>query len=354
MPKRKKQHFVPRFYLKLFSNNNKSIGIYNIKRRKYIPSGSIKNQAYLDYFYGKDGNIEELLALIENEASQLLSKICAERWLPEYGSDEHFNLLTFVLFLHSRTEYIGTQMNEMIDKLSKRILIEQPEFKSEIDNFEIKLNKAANFVLGVVALMVPLGKDLKYKLLLNKTTDFFVTSDHPVVKYNQFLESKEAPWGITGLQSKGLQIFLPIKPELILLLYDSNIYKVGNKKRKVVRIDKRDDVKSLNILQFINAHNNIYFNNQVREEYISELNKESEKYQRESKTNVKKYYSTRGKDFLLHIYDEDIRMNFELSIITFTKLAKKYKLGNRVEHIRKPELTKKYINLIRKQDGKWS
>ena len=56
MADKKRQHYVPRFYLKNFSINSegKAIGIYNVEKCKFIPSGSLKSQAYENYFYGED------------------------------------------------------------------------------------------------------------------------------------------------------------------------------------------------------------------------------------------------------------------------------------------------------------
>jgi hypothetical protein len=52
----KKQHYVPKFYLKYFSNNEegKSIGVYNLKVGKFIRYSNLENQAFENYFYGKN------------------------------------------------------------------------------------------------------------------------------------------------------------------------------------------------------------------------------------------------------------------------------------------------------------
>ena len=57
----KSQHYVPKFYLKLFSNNRegKSIGLHNFKNNKTICFAPIKEQACEDYFYGKAINFND-------------------------------------------------------------------------------------------------------------------------------------------------------------------------------------------------------------------------------------------------------------------------------------------------------
>ena len=49
MPKQKKQHYVPQCLLKNFTNSN----------RQFVPYSS---QCYTNYFYGKDGKWENIIA----------------------------------------------------------------------------------------------------------------------------------------------------------------------------------------------------------------------------------------------------------------------------------------------------
>ena len=56
------QHYVPQFYLKNFSSNNKSVGIYNFNVNKYISNASIKDNFGKNYFYGDDKRIEMALS----------------------------------------------------------------------------------------------------------------------------------------------------------------------------------------------------------------------------------------------------------------------------------------------------
>lgn len=55
------QHFVPKFHFRNFSykNNQKEIGIYNVKSKFYKSNVSIRHQGSKRFFYGKDGELEE-------------------------------------------------------------------------------------------------------------------------------------------------------------------------------------------------------------------------------------------------------------------------------------------------------
>ena len=77
MSEKKKQHFIPRFYLKNFSyeNDGKSIGIWLKGTNHYIKRGNLKNQAYCNYFYGKDVTLENELSELEDNAASIIFQI---------------------------------------------------------------------------------------------------------------------------------------------------------------------------------------------------------------------------------------------------------------------------------------
>jgi hypothetical protein len=83
--------------------------------------------------------------------------------------------------------------------------------------------------------------DLRWKLLQNKTDLPFITSDHPAVRYNQFLEPRIRSGSNTGLVARGLQMFLPLSPKHVLVLFDSETYKVGGMKLRVMNVDVTHD-----------------------------------------------------------------------------------------------------------------
>jgi hypothetical protein len=76
MAEKKRQHYVSKFYLKLFSwDDKKLINIYNISRKQIIHNGALEKQCYEDYFYGKDLVIENSLGTIENAVPSIIENI---------------------------------------------------------------------------------------------------------------------------------------------------------------------------------------------------------------------------------------------------------------------------------------
>jgi hypothetical protein len=107
-------------------------------------------------------------------------------------------------------------------------------------------------------------------LLVNKTPYKFITSDNPVAKTNQYLLGA-FDGGVAGWATTGLQVFVPISPELIVVFYDGKIYKVGNRKQDIVDVSSQADIKALNTLQLLNAHQNVYFQNASQGAEVSAL-----------------------------------------------------------------------------------
>lgn len=87
----KKQHFVPKLYLRNFSirQEGKQLSVFNTQSDQWIPNASLKGQAQKNFFYGK---IEDRLGETENEVAPLLRKITFENYVPLPGSDDHCTL----------------------------------------------------------------------------------------------------------------------------------------------------------------------------------------------------------------------------------------------------------------------
>lgn len=331
MPANKKQHYVPQFYLRQFSTNGKNINIWNIGKRKKIIHAKLKSQCYKNYFYSEDTTFETSLSQIEQKASRLFKSIIQQHTLPEYGSQEQLELVLYLLMLHGRTLHAAASVNEMMDDLLKHILKRSPSLSalpSEIDWNDIKIGmkNAAQFSLGLATSCYPVLLDLNYVLLLNETRHEFITSDNPVVLYNQLMFFRKSA-GNSGLSSKGLQIFFPLCPNVMLCLYDSSVYSVNRKNRHSVIIRKTSDVLMLNSLQICSALNNIYFmceNLSIEEEYDRSCHLRAER-----KTDFKTYETTDGQSDgtseLLMTSRRNIEARVNLKDIALKFSAKRWK-----------------------------
>ena len=82
MPTQKNQHFVPQFYQRFFSSDNKAIASYLIKDNRIVTS-PIKNTASKDYMYSINGkeedgaDFEQILSLLESRIAETFNYIVA-------------------------------------------------------------------------------------------------------------------------------------------------------------------------------------------------------------------------------------------------------------------------------------
>lgn len=349
MADKKKQHYVPRFYLKNFSNNSdeKSIGIYNVEKNLFIPRGSLKDQAYRNYFYGKNKRIENQLQTIEGYSSSVIKDIIIKELLPDNPSAEHKTLLVFTIFQWARVPYNADTSDEMLNKFFKQIMKRNTPYGHLVDKISVSQTySAANRALGEVANALPLLYDLGCVLFINQTDTPFITSDNPVVLYNQFLEkSKELIYN-TGLAAKGLQIFLPLSPKYYLLFFDEDVYFFPKVRNRVIKLKNKLDVDALNQLQCINSYSNLYFNENVSNDTISGLFNKVKKYRRKNKANVvetqpEEISDDKFRSFIL-AYREDVKINLALSFISIKKRAQRRKFGNKAFTVRNEWLYKAY------------
>ena len=77
MPDHKRQHYVPRCYLKPFSLNaaDAAINVFNITNRRSIRNAPIKGQCARNYLYGEDLRLEHILQSFEGEYARSLRSV---------------------------------------------------------------------------------------------------------------------------------------------------------------------------------------------------------------------------------------------------------------------------------------
>jgi hypothetical protein len=279
---KKNQHYIPKFYLRNFSyqNNKKQIGVFNIQSQFYYSQANLKHQGSKNFFYGTDGVIEDNLSVIEGDLARIIKVVLETNQLPKKESEEHIELLFFVALTDLRNPVRIEGAKLMFQEMASRI--REMDENADTERFVPSMTHEEVIAMSFSGLkdVVRTISDLDYKLLFNKTSKPFISSDFPIVKYNQYLEAKKWPQSKTGYGLTGLQIFIPLSSDVAILFFDSDIYKVGDKKQKSYSITKEEDIDSLNILQFINCFETIFFDEKADEIYIRHLFKKSKRFKR--------------------------------------------------------------------------
>lgn len=282
---KKNQHYIPKFYLRNFSyqGNNKQIGVFNLDNQKFCQQGKLKTQGSKNFFYGADGIVENKLSDLEGHLASILRDIIKSKILPAKGSKEHIDLLAFVGLTNLRNPVLIENIKQSREEMRNRLL--ELHQDADVDKLVPKFEheEVIRLALSGLTQILKTTTDLDYKLLVNKTVQPFIGSDFPVVRYNQFLESKKWEYGREGYGCIGLQIFIPLNPDITLMFYDPMVYKVGFRKRSEHELTDLGDVNQLNILQMVNCFGTIYFNEKADEYYIREIHSRSLKFKRSNK-----------------------------------------------------------------------
>lgn len=327
----KNQHYVPQFYLRNFSNNKngKTLSIYDVNTGFYFDQAGIKTQVSEKYFYGEDGKIEDALSKVESIVSPTIKKIIETKIIPNKSTLGYKKLLYFAVLNDLRNK---ARINEIIAAMSDLQSLQIGIFGDDKNQLpEITHEKVVHMNLGMVNEVSNHCNDLSCKIIKNNTNIPFITSDLPIVHYNQYLNQIKHPRRNSAIASIGFQMFLPISNDLILLFYDGNVYKVGNKKDNHLTINNTSDVDQLNILQIINCQSTVFFNNKIKKPYIDKLNAIATKYKVNKKpktniyNNVKDLGNQTNNNTIIH--SESYFLDMHLTIAGI-KINSKYKALN--------------------------
>jgi hypothetical protein len=263
---------------------------------------------------------------------------------------------------HTRTAYSIDAHDEQIDKFMKYLMA--PQIKEmnlsaeQLDNIKITQKDSAQFALAIAAPHYPLLIDLEWKLLRATGTHEFITSDNPVVYYNQFFCFRKFGSN-TGIASKGLQIFFPVSPKHLLVLYDGKVYGIGSRKCEVVDITDARDVEQLNRLQIVSALENVYFHNAAYSA-LQEFN-QSMRYRRSQKSHMQVFpqeETEKHSKELIAMSHEEVRTNLDLSFVRLLKPAKEWRRKFQEMHsqpavvVRNESLMKDHENFMKLVDAK--
>lgn len=216
------------------------------------------------FFYGKDPKVENAFSKLEASASNTIKNI-ANLEMDSITSDDLLLLRQFIYYQGERTKgaaqefqkFAALQIRPFIEAIGKQ----HGYSKEIIDSIELKLTSPQDMAIGAAASSMPAVMDLAMKILVAHKETSLILSDNPLVKYNQFAEHhpvfSKSP-GSTGYALKGIQLFLPISPQVCICLYDPAVYQYGSLKNPFVRMSKKD-VQHLNTLQAIYADKCLYW-----------------------------------------------------------------------------------------------
>jgi len=268
----RRHHYVPRFYLAAFQSASDRLHLYHFSSQRAFKDASLRKQCYRHRFYGKSEDIENRLARLEADAASVLRVIRASGQAPAIGTREYATLLTFVALQDLRTPVARQKVKELSAKMDDQVFgTNDPAPESGIERFSpMDDDEALRLHLMVLPQYATTMSDLQLHVAHTSAREKLITSDNPVFKYNSYCRAVQG-WGVLGADSPGLQIFLPLGPTDLLLLYDGDVYNLEQEGKRRSRTLGESDVRSLNSLQILNSEHCVFFSEWSDSESIRRL-----------------------------------------------------------------------------------
>lgn len=367
MADRKNQHFVPQFYFRNFSDNDRNISLLFTEDGRVVDAAPIKGQCAGDNFYGSK-QLETLFSQMEAKHSQSLRAAIEIAWNKRrefFTPKEYAELWRAIVFQRRRTlleiEKHAPAQSEMLLEMFRHHLLHSPDVKNgaklaaAIDEGMVTVSEPPQATIarsiGVAVNSGILISDLDLLLLRNRTDYPFIFGDAPVVFYNTYARDVTNR-GVLGLQCPGLQIFYPLDPATCLVMYDPEKYTGPFGERFTLDLHQRSDVSSLNALQMFHSSRAVYFGPTVFKEYVVEL------WQAHRHTLTKpRSKFVRNADFLvdgarpdgelMHTFEPQLGYDLRLSFFECDRVAEEDYVFAR----RSPEIAAQFNEAMAELDG---
>jgi Protein of unknown function (DUF4238) len=346
---KKRHHYVPQFYMRNFSShiNKHIINICVVKSGIHKQDVPIRDQCYKWRLYGNTDEIENKLAHLESLCSAVINRIVSASRMPTDSVDAMARLYCFTAIQLLRTIGEAERLTEGYSKVNSRLHDKYPGLKIDPSFGDDNGKILTTMVLQEWGEVADYISDLKIRLIINKTGTKFITSDDPVIKYNQYCEGIKGISNV-GCLTQGLEIFMPISPTHMIMLYDSAVYSVEGKDDPVIVTKDTSDVERLNLLQAIRAEKIILFSSWNDLHHVIETLKRAKKYRKPVRAEVQEF---RGEETpnksLMIIHTSNLNVGLKLSFISIKRRSRRLNDHDRIMLFRDRSPTGREFNRMR-------
>ena len=222
----RKHHFVPQAQLRHFSTDDKHKYLYSLDKQtdasfqisiKNAGSQNDYNSVFID---GKKHNFEHLFQDVDDRSAELVARILKEKSLGWMAKSDRTALADFIAAQLVRTKFSRTEPKKLAHSL--RQMMREVGFDPD-DNPDMAMPSDARIKISTLTAF--LERDGHSNAILRlvpslyeaEDTQYFLTSDHPVVRANAF------PYGDSGIASPGIQMYVPLSPRYLLALHCPSI-----------------------------------------------------------------------------------------------------------------------------------
>lgn len=263
----KRQHYVPQFYLRRFSEDGTMISFYKLSDGTYRKSVPIDSIMFENWLYDDDNHIEDVLTKAESVwnhaiASQLAILEDGEDNVERLASqmDERGQILHFVGCSLTRTSGSLAAMRglttAMVEDLKNSTPAFDPKKSEQLSGYDDSYS--------YVGVMLEVGEeiaghllDLSWVYLINESGMPFITSDNPISPIDTYYSVRGLRNGY-GLGASGVQVFVPLSSKVCLALLDGEVYDIVDD-LSVLRVGDRSFIREVNMVIAQNAFNYLAF-----------------------------------------------------------------------------------------------
>ena len=323
----RQHHYVPQFYLRRFKSRCRRINLHNIHRSLTIRDASIKHECSKPNYY-RTAQIEDALAEIEGRAAIAISAVrdggggCDMDTVRQFIAAQLLRTPAFT----SQTEAINSKFQELFG--GRTVVIGESTTAIRFDAVEPETLPVYNLMM--LDHLSRAMEDLQ-SIVVETPAGIFITSDNPVFKYNQYLEGPHGR-GTTGMGQTGIQIFLPLSPKHVLVMYDKDVYDYVRKQSPT-----ETDVEILNSLQVISASKNLYFNDGSKSAVVQDLASQYAHIRQDDPTTLEEWSSDENSQHsLIHAYDQTPNVGLNLSFLRVKRRAARLSISKRLQKALRP------------------
>lgn len=289
--RKKKQHYVPQCYLEAWAiKGTQQTNVYD-KEKRQKRQNNIKDVAPENYFYDinfrkalsrkeqdllavSEENLEEISkqqALenffanhIEGELSRLLNRLIDKstnimpRKLKKHFISRYdkWKFSRHLSFQHIRTKAVRNAIDDVSDCLQQMLeeMDASPEMLSSIkptkDSTKLIHGQMISNQNGI-ANSTERFNSFIWILAINDTSKEFITSDKPITTRPHVIHPFMS---MSGLMSKGVEVFYPISPKIMLIMFEREYHKqIAKLDRHYFVIRDAKDIDSYNALTVLHA-----------------------------------------------------------------------------------------------------
>ncbi|MBU2577150.1 MAG: DUF4238 domain-containing protein [Nanoarchaeota archaeon] len=231
------QHYVPRVYLRNFSNyNGKKYYIWVFdKETEEIFQTNIENIAFEEEFYDtvdEEQIAEKTLCNIESRFGGAITNLINSKDLAKISSEDLDSIAEFIAVQMIRTKETRISVKQTSKQFLEKFeghLSEKLRLEAEKSMEKSSLRKGhKRMILENKEMFKRIIKEMKWILISNKLKTPFWSSDDPVAKHNSI---DHFPYGNLGLTSTGIEVHFPLTPNLCLTICDPILFKKESSKK---------------------------------------------------------------------------------------------------------------------------